>query len=90
MQDEDILVVNAIEDEVLADWEATHAWAEVLVAATAEMRTGSEHIKAFSERVDEPVGNLEAAAFSRDVVPDGIEFSFSLGSKAVSHQLWAS
>jgi len=45
MQDEHILVVDAIEDEVLADGEAAHAWTEVIVAATAEMRTGSEHIK---------------------------------------------
>jgi hypothetical protein len=62
-----IIVFDAIDDDVLADGKASEAGAQILVTAATHERVANEKIEALRDGVNEPVGNIHAAAFLCDV-----------------------
>src|ERR1700683_3700342 len=86
MKDQNVLLFDAIDDDVLAHNEATQARAQIVVAAASYMRMARKKIETFSDGIDEPVGNLDAPALSRDVIPDVTEFGLGFRRKTVRHQ----
>ncbi|MGA8029719.1 MAG: hypothetical protein WB992_21455 [Bryobacteraceae bacterium] len=62
-----ILVFDPINDDVLADWKAPEAGAQIFVSAAAHERVTREKVKPLRDRVNQSVGNVHAAAFFGDV-----------------------
>src|SRR5713226_4760301 len=76
MENQRDLFFDAVENDVLAHGKATQASAQILVAAASHVRVASEEIETLANRIDEPVGSLDAAAFFGHLIPDTIEFGF--------------
>src|SRR5260370_961296 len=80
------LFFDAVDDDVLAHRKATQASAQILLAAASDVRVASEEIETLANRIDEPVGSLDAAAFFGHLIPDTIEFGFCFRCDTVRHQ----
>src|SRR5260370_41681353 len=80
------LFFDAVDDDVLAHRKATQASAQILLAAASHVRVASEEIETLANRIDEPVGSLDAAAFFGHLIPDTIEFGFCFRCDTVRHQ----
>src|SRR5260370_2860677 len=79
------LFFDAVDDDVLAHRKATQASAQILLAAASHVRAASEEIETLANRIDEPVGSLDAPAFFAHLIPDTIEFRFSFRCDPVRH-----
>ena len=69
---------------LLAHGKATQAEAQIRIALASDVRVAGKKIETPSDGIDEPVGNLDAAAFFGDVIPDVIEFGFGFRCNTVS------
>src|SRR5258708_13388798 len=85
MENQRDLFFDAVDDDVLAHGKATQASAQILVAAASQVRVASEEIETLANRIDEPVGSLDAAAFFGHLIPDTIEFGFCFRCDTVRH-----
>ena len=59
--------------------------AEIFIAGTSEIEEIGEYEEAVCDGVDQAVGNLDAAAFLRDVKPDLVKIGFGAGSDTMRH-----
>jgi len=75
-----------IDDHLLAYRKTTQTWTQILVPSATGVRMPGKHEKTLSNRINESVRNLDAAAFSRGVVPDIVKFGSGLGCNAMRHQ----
>jgi hypothetical protein len=62
MEDQNVLLFNTIDDDVLMHGEAPQTGTQILVAAAADMRVASQKIETRGDRINEPVGNVDATA----------------------------
>jgi hypothetical protein len=76
MKDQNIPFFYAVEDDILAHGEATQTGTQTLVAAAADMWVASQKIETRGDRIDEPVGNVDATALFCNLTPDVEEFGF--------------
>src|SRR5882762_2582985 len=86
MENQHVLLFDAVDDDILAHGKTAQARAQILISVSSDMRVASEKIETLRDGVNKPVGDLDAAAFFSDVIPDVIEFGFGLQCNAVSHQ----
>src|SRR5713101_3538711 len=86
MENQRDLFFDAVDDDVLAHGKATQARAQILLAAASDVRVAGEEIETLANRIDEPVGSLDAAAFFGHVIPDTLEFGFCFRCDTVRHQ----
>src|SRR5713101_3979161 len=86
MENQRDLFFDAVDDDVLAHGKDTQARAQILIAAASYVRVAGEEIETLAHGIDEPVGNLDAAAFFSDVIPDTLEFGFCFRCDTARHQ----
>src|SRR5260370_674103 len=75
-----------IDDHLLAYRKTTQTWTQIFVPSATGVGMPGKHEKTLSNRINESVRNLDAAAFSRGVVPDIVKFGSGLGCNAMRHQ----
>src|SRR5260370_19879293 len=68
-----------IDDHLLAYRKTTQTWTQIFVPSATGVGMPGKHEKTLSNRINESVRNLDAAAFSRGVVPDIVKFGSGLG-----------
>lgn len=69
-KDENVLSVDAVHDDIVANSNAPRAGAEILVAGAPEVRKVGKKEKAIRDGVNHPVGDFDTAALLCDVIPD--------------------
>jgi hypothetical protein len=69
-QNQHVTVLDAIDDNVLADGKTPQADAKIVVATAPQVRMAGEQKETTSDRIDQTVGDLDACAFGGDVIPD--------------------
>ena len=85
MQDEDVLAFDTVNDDVFAAGKAPQTGTEIFVPAASQIGVSGEKKKSARYGINQAVGNFEAAAFSRDVIPNVIEFGFDFRGETVRH-----
>ena len=78
MKNEHVLLFDAVDDDIFAHRKTTQAGAQILIALASDVRVAGKEIEMLSDGINEPAGNLDAAAFFGDVIPDVIEFRLRL------------
>ena len=66
MKNQHVLLFDAVDDDILAHGKTTQAGAQILVAVASDVRAARKKIEALGDGIDEPIGNLDAAAFFCD------------------------
>jgi hypothetical protein len=85
MQDEDVLAFDTVNNDVFPAGKASQTRTKVLVSASSKIGVAGEKKKPVGYGINKAVGNSDAAAFSRDVIPNVIEFGFDFRGKTVRH-----
>jgi hypothetical protein len=62
-KDENILSLDAVHDDIVANSNASRSGAEILVAGAAEVRKAGQKEKTVRDGINQPVGDFDAAAF---------------------------
>jgi hypothetical protein len=84
-KDEHTLVLDTINDDVVAHGKSPGADTKVLVAGTAQIRMAGKNKKSVGDGIDQMVGDFDASALFGDVVPDTVEVGCGLWRDAVRH-----
>lgn len=84
-QNKDIVALSLVHNHVVSDRKAASARSEILVARTAQVRESSQQKEAVRYGIDESIGNLDAAAFFRDVKPDVVKIALGRRRYAMRH-----
>ena len=58
----DMFALDAVDDDVVAHWEAPQAWAQIFVAGAAYIGMACEEKESVDYRINEPVGDFDAIA----------------------------
>jgi hypothetical protein len=85
---ERILVFDGVNDDVFAHGETAVTSPEIFPPGTSNIWESRQSQKAFRHRVNQAIGNLDAAAFARKVNPDVVEIGFSMWRYAMRHLFW--
>lgn len=72
-ENQNILILHAIDDDILANRETPSASSEILATGTPQIRMTGKKEKSIRYRIDQAVGNFNIAAFSGDVIPDIVQ-----------------
>ena len=83
MENQHVLPFESVDDDVLAYRKATQARTQVLIASASDVRVAGQEVETLRNGIDEAVGNLNAAAFFGNVVPDIVEFRFCFRSNTM-------
>ncbi len=68
-----VLGFKAVHDDVLAHSQASASNPEIFIAGTPDIGKAGEVKKTICDGVNQPVGNLNAAAFLGDVMPNVVK-----------------
>jgi hypothetical protein len=79
------VVLNAIDDDVVAGGKASQARAQVVIATASRVRVAGEKEEALRKKVDQAVGYFNTAALPCDMVPDIVQLGFGFRSEAMRH-----
>src|SRR5713101_4154034 len=69
-KDENVLSLDAVHDDIVANSNAPRAGAEILVAGAPEVLKAGKKEKTVRDGVNQPVGDFDTAALLCDVIPD--------------------
>lgn len=78
VQNQHVVVLNAVNDDVFAHRKSSQTRAQVLVAAASEIGVAGKKKKTFGDRINYAVGDLNVAAFLGYVIPDVVQLRFDL------------
>jgi hypothetical protein len=84
-KDKHVAVFDAVHDNVFSDCHAAAAGAEVFIARASDVREAGQHKKAVGDGVDQAIGNLDAAAFLGDVIPDIVKVTLGVWRETMRH-----
>ena len=84
LKNQHVVLFDAVDDDILAHGKTPQARAQILIAVASDVRVSGKKIETLGDGINEPVGNLDAAAFFGDVIPDVIEFGFGFRCNTVS------
>jgi hypothetical protein len=86
MENQHVFVLDkAVDDDVLPYREASQARPQIVIALAAQMRIAGQEIKTFGDGIDQTVGNLHAAAFLDNVIPDVVKLRFGSRRQPMRH-----
>jgi hypothetical protein len=68
MKNKNVLLLNAVNDDVLAYRKTTKTGAQIVITASSNVRMACKKVETLSDGIDEPIGNLDAAALLRNVI----------------------
>jgi len=80
VENQRVLPFQAVDDDILAHGKAPQASAQILIAAASDVRMTGQKVEARGNGIDEPVGNLDAATFFGNVIPDIVESASTSGA----------
>jgi hypothetical protein len=84
-QDQRIFIFDTVNDHIFAHSHAAASGPEIFIAGTSDIREAGKDEKTVCEGVDQAVGNLNAAAFLRDVKPYLIKIGFGAWCYTMGH-----
>lgn len=84
-QNHDVMGLDSVDDDVLADGNAAQACAQIVVAAAADVGIFGNQQESVGDGIDQAIRNFDVASFGRDVVPDALEIGIRLRAADVSH-----
>src|SRR6266478_4071727 len=79
-------VFHAVHNHVFAHGQAAVSGAEIFLARTSDIGEAGKRVKTLGNGVDQAVGNLDAAAFPRNIKPDVIKIGFGAWGDTMRHQ----
>src|SRR5258708_23693689 len=85
MKNKRVILFEAVDDDVLAHGKAPQARAQILIAAASDVRMTGQKVEARGNGIDKPVGNVDAATFFDNVIPNIVEFGCRLRCNTVIH-----
>jgi hypothetical protein len=77
-KDKNVLSLNTVQDDVVPNSNAPRAEAEIVVADASKVRKTSKKDKSVRDRVNQPIGDFDAAAFLGDVIPNTVKIGLGL------------
>src|ERR1035437_5880620 len=86
MENQNVLVCNAIDDDVLPGNKTPQARAQIFVAAASHLGKAGQQSKPVGDGINHAVGNLDVAALLGHVIPDVVKLGFRLWCNTVCHQ----
>src|ERR1035437_10203369 len=86
MENQNVLVCNAIDDDVLPGNKTPQARAQIFVAAASHLGKAGQQSKPVGDGINHAVGNLDAAALLGHVIPDVVKLGFGFWCNTVCHQ----
>jgi hypothetical protein len=86
MENQYVCLLDAVDNDVLAHQKTAQPGTQILVTGPPDMGIAGKEIEPLRDGINKPVGNLDAAAFFRDVIPDVVELCLGLWCNTVSHQ----
>ncbi|HWZ43476.1 MAG TPA: hypothetical protein VNW97_08355 [Candidatus Saccharimonadales bacterium] len=72
-KDQHIAILNTIDYDVLANWETPRTNAKILATRTSQIWVPGKKKKPICDRINQAVGNFEAATLFGDVVPNIVQ-----------------
>src|SRR5438105_10116185 len=82
-----VITLDPVNNNVLADWEAAQAGAQILIAGPTEILVTGQKKKPVGDGIYQTVGDVCATAFGSDIIPDLVEIEVDFWRTAVCHQL---
>src|ERR1035437_5806490 len=76
MENQNVLVCNAIDDDVLPGNKTPDLRAQIFVAAASHLGKAGQQSKPVGDGINHAVGNLDAAALLGHVIPDVVKLGF--------------
>jgi hypothetical protein len=80
-----VRILDTIHDDLLANGKTPRANAELIVTGAAQVGLAGKKKKPAGDGIDQPVGNINAAAFLGNVIPDIDQVGGGLRRYAVRH-----
>src|ERR1035437_4565136 len=87
MENQNVLVCNAIDDDVLPGNKTPQARAQIFVAAASHLGKAGQQSKPVGDGINHAVGNLDAAALLGHVIPDVVKLGFRFWCETARHQI---
>ena len=63
MENQHVLLFDAVDDDILAQGKTTQPWAQILIATAPDMRVAGKEIEMLCDGVNNPVGDLDRCRF---------------------------
>jgi hypothetical protein len=84
-KNQDILIHNPIYNDILIDWMASPAWAQVRIPFSTDSWMFRKQEKSSDNGSNLAAGKFYIAALANDVTPDLIQIGLGLRCEAVGH-----